>query len=74
MDHISMDMDQGERRTKLRPRPKQQHIEFRRNKVLEFSSQGRTEREVADILKVERVLYIASFGFLTILIRFLYDL
>jgi hypothetical protein len=47
-----MDMDQGERRTKLRSRPKQQHIEFRRNKVLEFSSQGGTEREVADILKV----------------------
>jgi hypothetical protein len=29
------------------PKPKQQHLEWRRNRVLELTSQGRTEREVA---------------------------
>ncbi|MGA7543207.1 MAG: hypothetical protein WBW34_09120 [Nitrososphaeraceae archaeon] len=32
--------------------PKQQHLEWRRNRVLELTSQGRTEREVAQILSV----------------------
>jgi hypothetical protein len=32
--------------------PKREHIEWRRNQVLEFASQGRTEREIAQILKV----------------------
>ena len=32
--------------------PKQQHLQWRRNRVLELSSQGRTEREIAQILKV----------------------
>src|SRR5215216_6723987 len=32
--------------------PKQQHLEWRRSRVLELSSQGRTEREIAQILKV----------------------
>jgi hypothetical protein len=32
--------------------PKQQHLAWRRNQVLELSSQGRTEREIAQILKV----------------------
>jgi hypothetical protein len=32
--------------------PKQQHVEWRRSRVLELSSQGRTEREIAQILKV----------------------
>jgi transposase len=41
---MSIDMEQ--------PRPKQRHIDFRRNQVLELSSQGRTEREIAQILKV----------------------
>jgi uncharacterized protein YerC len=32
--------------------PKQQHLEWRRSRVLELSSQGRTERKIAQILKV----------------------
>jgi transposase len=32
--------------------PKQQHLEWRRRRVLELSSQERTEREIAQILKV----------------------
>jgi len=31
---------------------KQQHVEWRRSRVLELSSQGRTGREIAQILKV----------------------
>ena len=37
---------------KAQQQPKQQHLEWRRNRVLELSSQGRTEREIAQILKV----------------------
>jgi hypothetical protein len=32
--------------------PKKEHLEWRRARVLELSSQGRTEREIATILKV----------------------
>ncbi|HEU4448026.1 MAG TPA: hypothetical protein VFR94_25370 [Nitrososphaeraceae archaeon] len=32
--------------------PKQQHLEWRRSRVLELLSQGRTEREISQILKV----------------------
>jgi hypothetical protein len=35
-----------------RQEPKQQHIEWRRERVAELSAQGRTEREIATILKV----------------------
>jgi orotate phosphoribosyltransferase-like protein len=45
MDHLSIEMDQE-------PKAKKQHIEWRRYRVLELSSQGRTEREIATILKV----------------------
>jgi DeoR/GlpR family transcriptional regulator of sugar metabolism len=34
------------------PKPKQQHLEWRRNRVLELTSQGRTERELAQILSI----------------------
>ena len=44
MDQLSSEMEQQQ--------PKQQHIEWRRARVLELSSQGRTEREIATILKV----------------------
>jgi hypothetical protein len=44
MDHLSSEVDQQS--------PKQQHIEWRRSRVLELSSQGRTEREIATISKV----------------------
>src|SRR5215207_10953228 len=44
MDHLNSEVDQQP--------PKQQNIEWRRNSVLELSSQGRTEREIATILKV----------------------
>jgi hypothetical protein len=44
MDHLSTEVEQQQ--------PKQQHIEWRRARVLELSSQGRTEREIATILKV----------------------
>jgi hypothetical protein len=36
----------------LKRQPKKQHLEWRRNRVLELSSQGRTEREIAQVLKV----------------------
>ena len=38
--------------TEQQPRPKQRHIDFRRNQVFELINQGRTEREIAQILKV----------------------
>jgi hypothetical protein len=41
-----MDMEQQQ------PKHKQDHISWRRNMTLELISQGRTEREVAQILKV----------------------
>ena len=44
MDHLSSEVDQQP--------PKQQHIEWRRSRVLELSSQGRTEREIDTISKV----------------------
>ena len=44
MDHLGTEVEQQQ--------PKQQHIEWRRARVLELSSQGRTEREIATILKV----------------------
>jgi hypothetical protein len=44
VDHLSSEMEQQP--------PKQQQIEWRRNRVLELSSQGRTEREIAAILQV----------------------
>jgi hypothetical protein len=44
MDHLSTEVEQQQ--------PKQRHIEWRRARVLELSSQGRTEREIATILKV----------------------
>jgi len=44
MDHLSTEVEQQQ--------PKQQHIEWRRARVLELSSQGRTEREISTLLKV----------------------
>jgi transposase len=46
MEQINTGRQQGE------PKHKQQHIEWRRNMCLELSSQGRTEREIAQILKM----------------------
>jgi DNA-binding NarL/FixJ family response regulator len=44
-----MEVEQGQ---PLKQQPKQQHLEWRRNRVLELTSQGRTEREVAQILSI----------------------
>jgi hypothetical protein len=46
MDHLSLEVDQQPRQ------PKKEHIAWRRSRVLELSSQGRTEREIANILRV----------------------
>jgi IS30 family transposase len=45
MDQMSTEMEQQHQ-------PKRQHIEWRRERVAELSAQGRTEREIASILKV----------------------
>ena len=47
---MSTEMDQP--RQQQQQQPKQQQIEWRRGRVLELSSQGMTEREIATILKV----------------------
>jgi DNA-binding NarL/FixJ family response regulator len=49
MVHLSIGTEQEEQEQR---QPKKQHIEWRRYRVLELSSQGRTEREIATILKV----------------------
>jgi hypothetical protein len=51
MEQINTDMEQQQQGE---PKDKRQNIEWRRNMVLEFISQGRTEREIAQILKVVR--------------------
>jgi hypothetical protein len=45
---MSTGMDQQQQQLQ----PKQQQIEWRRGRVLELSSQGRTEREIATILQI----------------------
>jgi hypothetical protein len=45
MDHLSIEVEQQHQ-------PKKEQLEWRRARVLELSSQGRTEREIATILKV----------------------
>jgi hypothetical protein len=60
MDHLSSDVDQSSGRpnskniipAQPKPQPKREHIEWRRSQVLDLSAQGRTEREIATILKV----------------------
>jgi hypothetical protein len=44
MDHLSSKVEQQQ--------PKQQHITWRRERVAELSAQGRTEREIATMLRV----------------------
>jgi hypothetical protein len=51
MGQINTGMEQHQQQ-QGEPKDKQQNIEWRRNMVLEFISQGRTEREIAQILKV----------------------
>ena len=50
MDHLSSEVEQP------KPKPQKQkqkeHIEWRRSQVLDLSSQGRTEREIATMLRV----------------------
>ena len=48
---MSIEVDQPQQ-PQQQQQPKQQQIEWRRGRVLELSSQGRTEREIATILKV----------------------
>jgi len=48
---MSTEVDQQQQQQQQQ-QPKQQQIEWRRGRVLELSSQGRTEREIATILKV----------------------
>jgi hypothetical protein len=47
MEQINTDTEQ-----QREPKHRQERIEWRRNMCLELSSQGRTEREIAQILKV----------------------
>jgi hypothetical protein len=42
--------------------PKQQYLEWRRSRVLDLSSQGKIEREIAQILEVGRVLDLTTDG------------
>jgi hypothetical protein len=49
MDHLSSEVDQQQQQ---QPKQKQQHITWRRERVAELSAQGRTEREIATILRV----------------------
>jgi hypothetical protein len=51
MEQMSMKVEQQQQQEQQQ-QPKQQHVEWRRSRVLELSSQGRTEREIAQILKV----------------------
>jgi DNA-binding NarL/FixJ family response regulator len=53
MDHLTSEVDQSTP-TQQQPKPqlKREHIEWRRSQVLELSSQGRTAREIAIILRV----------------------
>jgi hypothetical protein len=46
MEHLSSYVEQEQHQ------PKRQHIEWRRERIAELSAQGRTEREIATILKV----------------------
>jgi len=46
---MNIEMDQHQQK---HPEPKQQQIEWRRGRCLELWSQGRTEREIATILRV----------------------
>jgi hypothetical protein len=50
MEQMSMKVEQQQQQEQQQ-QPKQQHVEWR-SRVLELSSQGRTEREIAQILKV----------------------
>jgi hypothetical protein len=57
MDHLSSEADQsisasGPSQQPRQPKPQKEHIEWRRSQVLELSSQGRTEREIATMLRV----------------------
>ena len=47
MEHLSTETEHQNQ-----PKAKKEHLEWRRARVLELSSQGRTEREIATILKV----------------------
>jgi hypothetical protein len=48
---MGVEVDQDQEKQHL-PEPKQQQIEWRRGRCLELSAQGRTEREIATILRV----------------------
>jgi DNA-binding NarL/FixJ family response regulator len=49
VEQMSTEVEQQQQQQQ---QPKQQQLEWRRDRVLELSSQGRTEREIAQILKV----------------------
>jgi DNA-binding CsgD family transcriptional regulator len=53
MDQLSTGMGQHQVQDQEQPRqPKKEQLEWRRARVLELSSQGRTEREIAATLKI----------------------
>ena len=55
MDHLSSDVDQtGQQQPKPKPQRQKQKelISYRRSQVLDLSSQGRTEREIATMSRV----------------------
>ena len=52
MEHLSTEAEHQNHNQNQQHQPKKEHLEWRRARVLELSSQGRTEREIATILKV----------------------
>jgi hypothetical protein len=56
MDHSSSEADQsrqpGPPRQPRQPKPQKEHITWLRSQVLDLSSQGRTEKEIATMLRI----------------------
>jgi len=55
MDHLSSEADlsiSAQASKQPRPQKQKEHIAWRRSQVLELSSQGRTERDIATLLRV----------------------
>jgi transcriptional regulator len=58
MDHLSTQVDHQQQQ------PKKEQLEWRRARVLELSSQGRTEREIATVLGVGAATIARDLSFL----------
>jgi Trp operon repressor len=62
MDHLSTEADQQQQQQQSQP--KKEQLEWRRARVLELSSQGRTEREIATMLRVGAATVARDLSFL----------